>query len=266
MHAFDIIIPQYTGIAEDDDSHDHDVFCYLGDLEGNGQILPRNHHLAVSQNDITRVTVVCPEMDALDRKNMNSYAQEMHNKIEQLAGKPIQTLYIGEDHDYPLPRYAVPTQSEFYMLRWGWSSPLLDGVTLQGIPLYKIPYTQPDHPCYDNVWSWYRQAEALYRLWLGSQPVSEAFALEQMQSPNSEHSKIGRELCRIIEQSTGVPTYYFLMNYRDWTKAEDMEQKCPLTGQDWLLPANTYHYIDFKCDESRLVSELSQNWSDESED
>lgn len=58
---------------------------------------------------------------------------------------------------------------EFYMLRWGWSSPLLDGVTLQGIPLYKIPYTQPDHPCYDNVWSWYRQAEALYRLWLGSQ-------------------------------------------------------------------------------------------------
>lgn len=55
------------------------------------------------------------------------------------------------------------------------------------------------------------------------------------------------------------------MNYRDWTQAEHMAQKCPLTGQDWLLPANTYQYIDFKCDESHLVSELSQNWSDESE-
>lgn len=116
------------------------------------------------------------------------------------------------------------------------------------------------------MWPWYRQAEALYRLWLRSQPVSEAFGLEQMQNPNSEHSKIGRKLCRIIEQSTGVPTHYFLMNYRNWTQTEDMAQKCPLTGQDWLLPANTYPYIDFKCDDSRLVSELSQNWSDESED
>ena len=73
-------------------------------------------------------------------------------------------------------------------------------------------------------------------------------------------------LCNLTGVTLQAPNLVICDQNFDWTKAEDMEQKCPLTGQDWLLPANTYHYIDFKCDESRLVSELSQNWSDESED
>ncbi|MFD1143005.1 DUF2310 family Zn-ribbon-containing protein [Larkinella insperata] len=62
---------------------------------------------------------------------------------------------------------------------------------------------------------------------------------------------------RIVE-STGIPTYYFLLNYRNWGRTKDHARKCPLTGQDWLIEGATINdFIGFKCDESRLVSELS---------
>ena len=42
--------------------------------------------------------------------------------------------------------------------------------------------------------------------------------------------------------------------------------KCPITGNDWYIKgATASDFIAFKCDESRLVSELSTNSSDDEE-
>jgi predicted nucleic acid-binding Zn ribbon protein len=130
---------------------------------------------------------------------------------------------------------------------------------MKPIPLYHIPPTHHDSKCYDNLKSWERNYQRLYGLWLNGE-VCEQFALRQLQDPRSKLSQMGREMCQRIEDLTGKPTYYFLLNYRRWTKAKDNTRKCPLTGKDWLLESKTSSDpIAFKCEESRLVSELSAN-------
>lgn len=262
MYVFEIVINHQQN---DYEGLEHDIFDYLTSLERNGQILPRQHHLPYTDNGITKATVVCPMLDALDVKYMNLYAKSSHDKIVKATGATIHTNHVGYDYDYPILNFTPPTSSDFYVLRYGWSSPLVDGITHQGTPLFMIPATDAEGTSFDNIWSWYREAEFLYRLWLGSKLVTEDFALIQMQDVNSEHSKLGRKLCQIIEEKTGIPTYYFLNNYRDWTPAEDLFQKCPVTGEEWLITPKISDYIDFKCDNSRLVSELSQNCTDTNE-
>jgi predicted nucleic acid-binding Zn ribbon protein len=260
MYAFEITINNSHVLKYDD--FEHHIFAYLRFLQDNGQILPKDDHLSIIQGKTTKITVVCPEQDSLSTKYMNQYARQMHDKIVQGTGNLITHQLVGYDYDYPLPRFAPPNQSQFYVLRYGWSSPIIDGITHQGIPLYHLPMQDCDDRFIDELWSWYRQAQALYRLWLGSVPDTEAFALQHRQSVDSSHSQIGRKLCQQIETVTGVPTYYFLANYRDWSKAADLNQKCPLTGQDWRIDSKISNYIDFKCDKSRLVSEFSQNCAD----
>ena len=139
--------------------------------------------------------------------------------------------------------------------------PLICGDTHTEIPLYKIPKTDHNGDDYDNLFFWNKNYNRLHGLWFGSE--YEAFAEEQMQDPYSSISKAGRALCTLIEKLTGVPTYYFLHNYRPWSKEKDKQRKCPITGNDWRIEGKTSSdYIAFKCDESRLVSELSTNSSE----
>ena len=140
--------------------------------------------------------------------------------------------------------------------------PLICGDTHTEIPLYKIPRTDHDGDDYDNLFFWNKNYDRLYGLWLSSK--YEVFAEEQMQDAYSSISKAGRKLATLVEKLTGVPTYYFLLNYRSWSEEKDKERKCPITGNDWLIKGAKIHdYIAFKCDESRLVSELSANSSEE---
>ena len=75
------------------------------------------------------------------------------------------------------------------------------------------------------------------------------------QDPNSTLSKQGRSVCQRIEEMTGIPTYYYLFNYRKRTRQQDLDSKCPLTGKEWLLEeAKRSDFMDFRCEDSRLVS------------
>jgi predicted nucleic acid-binding Zn ribbon protein len=261
MYTFDLIFknknPNYEDIV-------HDIYTLTYMLGSCGQILQREHILCIN-GDATKVQVVCPEMGALDDTHANQDVLNWKNRIEKGLKNKIRYKYTGIEPDYPSPRYDVPTEkSSFYILRYGWSSPLICGDTNTPIPLYKIPYTDVENTCYDNIWNWERHHKSLYHLWLGSQEVTEEFAANQMQDVYSEHNKKGRDLCRIIEEKTGVSTFYFLFNYRNWSKQEDLDRKCPITGNEWGISDKTNKpFVDFKCDESRLVSELSANCEDD---
>lgn len=90
--------------------------------------------------------------------------------------------------------------------------------------------------------------------------VGERWAQNQLQSHDSSLSIQGIKCCKRIEEVTGTPTYYFLFNYRAWGQKKDKLRKCPNCQEDWLIegrtPKDTYA---FKCDNCRLVSELSPN-------
>lgn len=234
---------------------DHAFWTLFAFLRDTRQIV-NEKPIFVQQSSRVTVQVVCPEDTSLSLRP-NQFVADAWMKLEALTGKPIEITLVGENAgEKPFQR---PVKSAFYVLRWGWFSPLLDGDTEKPIPLYDIPPTSENGTSFDNIRYWLNAYERLHGLWMGSS-VGEAYALAQLQDHDAELSIMGRKVCRRIEDVTGIPTYYFLMNYRDWTKADDNNRKCPMTGMDWQIPGRTASDMwAFKCEASRLVSELSHN-------
>lgn len=255
MKTFDIVLtnhnPKYKDFIQDS-------YSYVYFLQRTGQILERVQYISKQENKLT-IAVVCPEEKALAIKNCSSYAVAVLQKIEKNSKSKIKYIPTGIEPDFK--DVAIPNKSSYYILRYGWSSPLICGDTFREIPLYKIPYTDTDKKGYDNINFWNKDYRSIYGLWISG--TYENFALEELQNVHSKINKKGRELTQIIEKLTGIPTYYFLFNYRDWSKKEDLERKCPLTKKTWYINRKTSDdFIAFKCTSSRLVSELSTNVSD----
>jgi hypothetical protein len=64
------------------------------------------------------------------------------------------------------------------------------------------------------------------------------------------------QLCREVEKSTKVPTYYFLMRYYSHP-TEEFARRCPGCGGKWRTKApeeNRFRDWHFRCKRCRLVS------------
>ncbi len=266
MYAFKITIKNNRFKEKHDQQYEDWVqltYNYIYFLERTGQIIKTKHHHVVVDKNVIQVNVLCPGMDSLSLKFASKYNLKTIKQIEKNSGSKITSTFIGRDADNP--SYKIPKQSSFYILKNGLESPLLCGDTHRPIPLYTIPCTDHKGIDYDNIYFWDQDFERLNGLWLSSGSY-ESFAEEQMQDVYSAINKQGRELCTKIEKLTGVPTYYFLHNYRACSKEKDKQRKCPITGNDWYIKGKTEtDFIAFKCDESRLVSELSANSSESEE-
>jgi predicted nucleic acid-binding Zn ribbon protein len=253
MYAFDISIKNYNS---DYKNLAADLSSYVYLLARTGQVLQREQRVVVNEKNTCRVPVLCPEIDSFALKNGTSYALDMYKKISEQSHSKIEYIPIGREADSL--NYKVPENSSYYILRNGWSSPLLCGDTHQAIPLYKIPYTAHNGMDFDNITFWNNDYERLFGLWISG--LYEDFAIEEMQNVHSEINEAGQNICSKVEALTGTPTFLFLFNYRNWSKEEDLQRKCPLTGKKWLIKDSTADdFISFKCNESRLVSELSHN-------
>jgi len=254
MYTFDIFITNNNPAFG---SFIHCVSTYAFLLQKSGQIFNDDYHLVQKNNTVT-ISVYCAEKTSLNPKNNMVQIDEMIEKIETNAKTKIKYIETGFEAQRSL--YKLPKNSSFYVLysRFKEGSPLLCGDTFMLIPPYKIPYTDFDEMTYDNLNFWDNDYQRFFGMWMNG--MYEEFAQEQLQNPLSKLNVEGRKICAKIEKLTGVPTYYFLFNYRNWTAKEDRERKCPMTGNDWIIKGKTDDdYIAFKCDESRLVSELSSN-------
>ncbi len=255
MYAFDIIIknknPDYQYLVSDS-------YGYVCSLERTGQVL-QGEHKVTEDKGVIKISVICPEINSLALENSCAYVLEAISRIETQSGCKIEHRLMGRDPERL--SYTVPEKSSYYILRTGWSSPLICGDTNDAIPLYKIPDTNPDSKGYENIFFWAKTYEHLWGLWLNGE--YEAFAQDELQNVDSKINKAGRALCVRVEELTGVPTYFFLFNSRAWSKQQDLQRKCPITGKNWLIKDSTANdFISFKCDESRLVSEFSTNCDD----
>lgn len=272
MPIFDIVL-DISRSGYEETELEHLFWTYVANLYDTRQIA--NEDVVITRAaDRVSARVVCPEVGSLFIETQPAHIGIVAKKIEVLTGRKIGYERAGIAPN--MARYSGVARSSFYILRWGHFSPLLCGDTFRPIPLYEIPPASDDptwHDNYDDINAWARTYRWLYGLWTGSS-VGEDFAQRQMQDHRSELSKEGRRLCRRIEEMTGVPTFYFLINYRAWSTSKDEARRCPETGEDWQIAGRTaYHPIAFKCDASRLVSELSANtdalpkkyWQKESE-
>ncbi len=203
------------------------------------------------------VNLYCIEKDSYDDKNATKYALNHKNRLLNELGCHLEFQYVGVAPEFDLT--MIPTQSEFFILRSLAFSPLVDGLTLDPIPLYKIPDTNPDGIGYDNIHFWENNYTRIEGLWHNGS-ISEKWMQTQLQHHKSDLNQQGIQCCQKIEEVTGTPTYYFLFSYRAWGQQKERARKCPHCGGDWLIEGATFNdFYGFKCDDCRLVSEISSN-------
>lgn len=229
------------------------IDCYCSIMRNSKQII-NDENFIKNTGESLEVEVLCPAEDSLDDKYNSKYTAFWKNRIEEICGQPIQYKRSGNwyiDWDY-----KVPENPTGYILKGdNYISPLRSLDNFEPVPLYKIPYTGRDGHSFDDIRSWTFAYESMKSLWWG---IYERFATKQLQDCNSKLNKSGREIAATIERLTEKPTYYFLFNDRN-KKAEKKNNHCPQCGNDWKLKESLHNTIDYKCDDCRLVSEISGN-------
>lgn len=232
---------------------------YFDSLFRSKQIVNEEYQYEKIYNGFS-VNLYCPEKDSYIEKNSTVYTNKWRNKLEAELSCNFQFNYIGLDPNPESEIVKVPENLEFLILhRYSIVSPLIEGNTLEGLPLYKVPYTYHDKASYHEINSWEYNYKRVLGLWYGSS-VGERWAQNQLQNHDSELSIQGIKCCKNIEEVLGVPTYYFLFNYRAWGSKKDLQRKCPNCKCEWYIEGKTDRDVfAFKCDKCRLVSELSSN-------
>ncbi|MDW7694497.1 DUF2310 family Zn-ribbon-containing protein [Flammeovirgaceae bacterium SG7u.111] len=229
---------------------------YFQSLYDSRQIINEEWQYVSIENGVS-LNLFCPEPDSFKETNSTIYANKWRSKIEKELSCLMEFHYLEIDPEFG--EIQIPEKKEFIILKTARFSPLIEGVSLKQIPLYKIPYTYYDEECYSDINFWENNYVRIEGLWFNG-AVGEKWAQNQLQSNNSELSKQGIECCKKIEEVTGIPTYYYLFNYRAWGKKKDKKRKCPNCGDDWLVERVVPNvFYAFKCDKCRLISEFSSN-------
>ena len=224
----------------------------------NAQIQGKHHTIT---QYLTHNTVVCMahtlEIDSLHRKFNNAYVNQQMDTLERLCLSKLTFETLGKTRsDYQSA--CTCAQPDFYILFTHYitiASPLACGSCFKPVPLYRLP-PYNGHDYYD-VFSWEDNYQSCDTLQMGC-VVSERWAMNQMQDFESQLSKQGREICKKIEALTSIPTYYFLFNYRK-LKGNQRSRTCPGCGYKWDLNPPLHDFFDFKCDQCKIVSTISQN-------
>ncbi len=225
---------------------------YLSLLYRSKQIINEEWQSEPVSNGI-QLNLFCPEKSSYSSDYSTKYAKKQKERIENEFGCIFDYKYIGIDPEFG--EIIIPENSEFYVLNIGKISPLVDGESLKQIPLYKIPYT--DKECYWDLTKWESKYEHIKGIWFSGYG-HDKWSLKQLQNHDSELNTEGTACCKTIEKITGKPAYNFLFNDRAWGRKKDRERKCPSCGGEWLIDGSTFnHYYAFKCDNCRLMSNLS---------
>ncbi|OJU75141.1 MAG: DNA-binding protein [Bacteroidetes bacterium 47-18] len=221
---------------------------------GNGQTQGKIESLYIENNKIVTLPFTLKK-NALDKKHNNQYVHKQIAKIEQLGGSKIKFKTVGKTNvDYKQP--CTCKKPDFYILITNYvtiDSPLTCGTCNDTVPLYKLPEYY-DYG-YMPILSWETNYQSCDRLNMNCE-VGERWALNQMENIQSQLSKQGRKICKRIEVLTGVPTFYYLHNYRRY-KGDNKKRPCPSCNKKWNLKTPLHDFYDFKCDACRIVSTIS---------
>lgn len=229
---------------------------YLNLLYRSRQIVNKEYQYEPVENGV-QLNLYCPEKTSYQNKFSTKYAIAQKESIEKAYHSVFEFNYVGSDPE--CKETVIPETSEFYILRPAGISPLADGVSFDQIPLYKIPYTDEKYACYSDIHHWESTYEHIEAVWYRGYGADK-WTSKQLQNHNSELSIGGINCCKQIEKLTGIPTYYFLFNDRAWGRIKDKKRKCPGCQGEWFIEGSTFnHYYAFKCDNCRLVSQLSSN-------
>ena len=194
--------------------------------------------------------------DAFALRHHSEYGRETLAELTEASGKAPQWIILdAADRN----RTATWRRAPFLYL---FTHAFDDGpVFCRGdngkpVPSYHFPIPYRER---ESIYFWQANYRHHDHVWLGCGTL-EIPAYRELADPTSELSQHGRDLCRQVEEATGIPTFYFLMRYWGRRKNE-ASRECPGCGRSWRTSnaaeksAELWQFA-FQCHKCRLVSHL----------
>jgi len=223
-----------------------ELYWYLGVLYKNGNCLKDYKVILKEKGYEVYIGMYC-EYPIKDTACRNKYIDEYDSSLKNYF--KISCELLGElDGCADLCDCEQPSAYLMYTTQYDEEMIILCCDCGGVVPLYKLPYLEPYEEEHLTLQDWQECYRGMDRLWLhaGTERL-ERSALYQMHNPKSSLSAWGRDLCKELEQKTGVPTYYYLFS------SEKKYRKCPSRGKPWRKEDDGI--CDFFCDECRLAAD-----------
>lgn len=207
------------------------------------------------------VQLVAP--DAFAFRHHSEYGLETLAELTKTSGTPPLWIILDDDQRN---RTATWRRAPFLYL---FTHAFDDGPAFcrgdngKPVPSYHFPIPYRER---ESIYFWQSSYQHHDHVWLGCGKL-EITAYRELAEPTSELSQQGRDLCRLVEETTGIPTYYFLMRY--WGRHEnEASRKCPGCGRSWQTgnaadKGEDFWRFAFQCHKCRLVSHFGDSYDDE---
>jgi len=225
---------------------------YLVALLRNGQLCGE-HTLGWVRGSLNAYAYL-PRPNASAKRFCSGWGKECLTKVSDAFNTPPRWTVLEDEVPKRFPNWT--SAPAFYIFTaWPIHQPPVRRMDNGSpIPTYLLPLSDSQK---DEVYSWaytYRNHDLI---WTGS-GVLQIPAYKQLVEPDSRISLYGREICKVVEKATGIPTFYYLFRY--WgRKGEDTSRLCPSCGNKWRvkdsskLPGSFWDLV-FQCKKCRLVS------------
>ncbi|MEC4727030.1 Zn-ribbon-containing protein [Shewanella sp. D64] len=221
----------------------------------NGQVLGREFAIAFNDGDF-RVRLLMPEKSSLAKRFNSPWVNAALNELTHAKLLAPRDKYIGQDINSESSSFEKPSWQLIYTSYVHMCSPVRNGDTLQPIPLYQLPATfNGDHK---RVIRWQTEWQACDELQMAAGTKAEFAALEELTSTNSDLFRRGWDIRGRIEFQTNISTYYYLYRVGGDSLISEKQRPCPRCGnKEWLLDEPLLDMFHFRCDECRIVSNIS---------
>jgi predicted nucleic acid-binding Zn ribbon protein len=227
----------------------------LSNLRHSGQLVGRDMNPYYLQGKIM-ATIVTATEDALDEKYQNTYVKKTINELETLCRNSVETKFVGHSENQENAICNCKKHKHFLLRYFNELSPIECGTCFKAVPLFKIKKIKDDG--YEPITSWMSNMLACVLLDINC-TVGEKWAIKQQSHPNTELSKQGLSVVKLITEKTKTPCYYYLHNYAKRSIAKDNARPCPSCNGEWILKKEIHKYVWFKCDECCLMSGKTTN-------
>lgn len=230
------------------------LYQFLGVLEKNGQVLS-DHDQIAERRDAYQIFVTVPERKSLNQNHDHKWVYEARLSLKKAGLRRPVVRIVGSWPE--APKLCQCVKSEWLMLMTNYlarESPLRCGDCCGQVPLYRIPPTSGDD--YHNIIDWQKDYRACDSLQMHCQ-TGERFGIREMSSHESSLSRRGRAICKAIEDTLQVPTYYYLDHPNGKSHAAEKKRKCPSCHHEWLLDQAIHRYMNFRCEACRLLSNIA---------
>lgn len=227
----------------------------------NGQIIGREIPLYLTEDTNLQgfaMRVICPEQTSLYPENNNAEVNHALEKAEKCGLIFEGFQVIGDDlNSDQTASNSHPAWQMLYTTHLQSCSPLHSGENFAPIALYKQLQNQP-HLSQDVI-KWQENWQACDQLQMNG-AILEHQALNEITDHQSTLTKHGRHLAQEIEKISHIPTYYYLYRVGGKSLENEQHRHCPECGGNWALKEPIFEIFHFKCDQCRLISNISWNF------